>query len=200
MALKYETRLFINTDTSSYTKKDNDCFLNAYALSKNQFALWGKHISKECKISFVNIRLEQLYGDGDDNSKFTTWIINSCFNNQPVIELTSGEQRRDFIFIDDAIEAYGAIVQNSQKIDMGYTQIGLGTGQSVTVRQFVETGHNLSKSKSELCFGALPYRPNEYMDSHADTKILNDLEWKPKTSLEDGIKRIISNMKNNRYT
>ena len=85
-------------------------------------------------------------------------------------------------------------MRQSTELDNGYHQIGLGTGNSVTIRYFIELSHKLSKSTSELCFGALPHREHEYMESYADTKMLNHLGWKAKTSLDHGINKTLESL------
>ena len=46
--------------------------------------------------------------------------------------------------------------------------------------------------KTVLNFGAVPYREGEFMDIDENIQPLLELGWKPKTSLEDGIKKIVS--------
>ena len=64
--------IFINTDTIL------DKYLNLYSLSKNQLLEWGRFFCMHNKIRFINMRLEHFYGPGDEDSKFTTHVINSC--------------------------------------------------------------------------------------------------------------------------
>ena len=48
-----------------------------YSFSKNQFSELGKFISSHNnKIQFKNILLQHMYGPGDDESKFTSYVIN----------------------------------------------------------------------------------------------------------------------------
>ena len=91
-AISAGVKVFINTDTAL------DKYLNSYSLSKKQFMEWGKYFSLQKKIHFINMRLEHFYGPGDNSSKFTSYILKSCIENIPKLELTLGEQKRDFIF------------------------------------------------------------------------------------------------------
>jgi CDP-paratose synthetase len=196
LSINHDIKIFINTDTSSYPSTESTSFLNTYAISKKQFATWGRHLASDRSMSFVNIKLEQLYGPGDDRTKFIRWAIECCLKNEPSIQLTAGEQRRDFIYIDDAVEAYCALLHNSNKIDSGFTEIGLGTGKNESIRHFIESAHKICKSTSKLCFGALPYRTHEYMESIADNTILKNLGWTSRTSIEDGLKITINDLRN----
>lgn len=184
-ATRFNTDTFFNTDTILYP------YLNAYALSKKHFTEWGRQLVAHERIRFVNICLEHMYGPGDDPKKFTTWIVDRCLKHEPEIKLTLGEQRRDFIYITDAIAAYMRLLECTTALGAGFQEVGLGSGVAGTVRSFVETVHQLCASRSHLCFGALPYRDHEQMESRANTQRLRDLGWKCHTSLREGLLNMI---------
>src|SRR5207344_1577562 len=69
--ISFGVKTFFNTDTSL------NKYMNFYALSKKQFADWGRLLAGQKKIRFINIELEHFYGPGDDDSKFTASVIRS---------------------------------------------------------------------------------------------------------------------------
>jgi CDP-paratose synthetase len=174
--------LFINTDTIL------DKYLNLYSLSKNQLLQWGKFFSKNEKIRFANLRLEHFYGPEDDQSKFTSFIISNCKNNTPELNLTNGEQMRDFIHIDDVVSAYLTFLNKSNSFSEKFIEFDVGSGSAISIRQFVETVHRLTKSNTRLNFGALPYRLGEVMYSKADISTLSSMGWNCRFNIEDGLK------------
>ncbi|MDD5059028.1 MAG: NAD(P)-dependent oxidoreductase [Sideroxydans sp.] len=184
-AVATDVPLFLNTDTAL------DKFLNAYSLSKTQFAEWGSYFARQKNIRFINLRLEHFYGFGDDDTKFTTHVINNCLMNAPELKLTSGEQRRDFIYIDDVVAAYMLLLEKQEAIADWLAEFDVGSGEAVTIRQFVETVHRLTNSETRLNFGAHPYREGEVMLSQADTKSLRKLGWCCRHTLEQGLKLVI---------
>lgn len=177
--------LFINSDTVL------DKFLNPYALSKGQFAEWGKYFAQQKKIQFLNLKLEHFYGPKDDLSKFTTHVINSCLNNVPELNLTLGEQQRDFMYIDDVVAAYILLLAKRESLEESFTEFEVGSGVAISIRQFVETVHRLTASTTSLNFGAIPYRTGEAMFSQAHTNELKALGWDCQHSLESGLKQVI---------
>jgi len=177
--------LFLNTDTIL------DKYLNLYALSKNQFLQWGKFFSKQGKIRFGNIRLEHFYGPDDDPTKFTAHVINSCLNNIPELKLTKGEQKRDFIYIEDVVSAYMVLLEKMDSFDSPFVEFDVGSGKSVSIREFVETAHRLASSETHLAFGAIPYRQGEMMHSEADISSLIALGWQCRYDIEAGLKQVI---------
>ena len=178
---------FINTDTIL------DKYLNLYSLSKNHLLEWGKFYSMRNKIEFINMRLEHFYGSDDDDSKFTSYVINKCNSNTKTLQLTAGEQKRDFIYIDDVVTAYTTVLKRVNSHNKWFDEYDVGSGNSSSIKDFVEMVRRLTNSNIELNFGALPYRKNEVMNSKADVKRLIDLGWKCKYNLEEGLKLTINN-------
>lgn len=177
---------FINTGTVLSRE------VSLYALTKIQFEELGSYIANASNpnMQFINIKLQHMYGPGDHPSKFTSYVINSCKNNVPTLPLTFGEQKRDFIYIDDVVDAYSTILENLPKLDETQ-QIELGSGEAPRLRDFVETVHNLTGSKTELLFGEIPYRENDVMYMVANINNLKKLGWIPKFDITAGIKKII---------
>lgn len=190
-ALDAQTPLFLNTDTFFNSANIEYAYLTTYALSKRHFAEWGRALVTPDRIRFGNLRLEHLYGPDDGPEKFTTWIVAECLRNPATIDLTEGKQRRDFVHIDDVVEAYRLLLSKPDALDPGFQQIGIGCGQPTTIRSFAETAHALTGSTAQLRFGALPYRVNELPSSHADTRRLRRLGWSPRVTLRDGIRSLV---------
>ncbi len=187
-AINFNTDTFFNTDTILYE------YLNQYALSKKQFTDWGKLLAIQDKIAFLNIRLEHMYGPKDDTSKFVGAIVKQCLSNQEAIALTQGTQKRDFIYITDVVNAYLLLLKNKSKLKK-YQEVGLGSGEPVTIRFLVEFIHKLCESKSILDFGRLPMRQNEHESSKADLSYLESLGWTPRFSLKQGLIDMINKEK-----
>ena len=177
--------VFLNTDTIL------DKYLNLYALSKNQLLQWGKFFSMHEKIRFGNIRLEHFYGPNDDPTKFSAYVINSCVGNIPELKLTMGEQKRDFIYIDDVVAAYLVLLEKMDDFSSSFVEFDVGSGHAISIREFVEAVHRISASKTQLAFGALPYRDGEVMLSEANIDPLKALGWTCMTSLEHGLRSAI---------
>ncbi len=167
--------------------------VSLYALSKNQFSAWGGALAKQSpdKLRFIDIQLQQMYGYGDDRSKFTTHVIEACRNNEPQLALTSGEQRRDFIHIRDVISAFDCILEQHHSFAAS-DHIEVGSGDAVTMRSFVELAKHLACASTELEFGAVPYRADEAMLSVADTTRLRALGWQPMVSLVEGLRSVLN--------
>lgn len=178
--------VFLNTGTVLASN------VSPYALSKTQFSAWGAALAAQSpdRLRFVDIRLQQMYGPGDDRSKFTTHVIEACRADAPRLALTAGEQRRDFIHVDDVVRAYDLILERHDAFGASDV-IEVGSGDSVTMRDFVELTRQLAGASTALDFGAVPYRANEAMLCVADTTRLRELGWHPEVALIDGLRRLL---------
>lgn len=175
---------FINTDTVLDKRVSN------YALSKRHLRDWLHSYSD--RMTCVNVALEHFYGPGDNPSKFVTWIIQSLIKGVPTIKLTKGEQKRDFIHIDDAAAAFICILQDSLKKEKGFFHYEIGSGRLVSIADFVLLiKHLVGNTGTSLDFGAIPYRENEVMASKVDLTGVQRLGWTPAIELEAGLKGTI---------
>lgn len=180
-------KAFINTDT--LLEKN----INAYALSKAQLVDWMHFLSTK-STKMINVKIEHMYGAKDDENKFIYWLISQLKQNVEKVDLTSGIQKRDFIYIDDIVSAYETIIQNINTLS-NFEEFELGTGESVEVKTFIEKIYrellNTQELSTKLNFGAIAYRANENMNMQANITKLKTLGWKPMVSLENGIQLII---------
>lgn len=184
-AAKNNVKQFINTATSITS------LINNYTLSKNQFSEWGKLQSEHSSVQFINVVLEHFMGPNCSDNNFVSMLIHKMSKNIPYIDLTSGMQLRDFIYIDDVVEAYMCIIHHIPHIYDSYIEIPVGSGIPYRIKEICEQIKYFLKSKTELRFGYLPYREHEIMYSCADNTQLRKWGWNVRYSLEEAIKLII---------
>jgi nucleoside-diphosphate-sugar epimerase len=184
LSAKSGVKFFINSDT--ILNKN----ISEYTLSKNQFNEWLKLYSK--KIRCCNVKLEHFYGPGDNKTKFVIDLILSFLSRKKNIDFTPGNQKRDFIYIDDVVEAFIKILNFSLYNNFNYEEFEVGTQKYLKLKKFVRTVKNLSKNReTNLNFGALKYRKNEKMNININIKSLKKIGWRPKVSLRQGLLKTI---------
>jgi nucleoside-diphosphate-sugar epimerase len=191
MGMQSGLKCFINTD--SFFNKSGNSYSNLlnYSVSKKSLVNWLEKLSTNLKI--VNVILEHMYGPGDNPAKFVEHVIRKVGIEQvPYIALTYGHQRRDFIFLDDIVDAFLILVDYGRTEDFRFESFQVGSGFSTQVRDFVDQVKLISGSKTTLGFGDIPYRVDEIMSSQADITRLRRLGWKPVVTSSDGISRILN--------
>jgi CDP-paratose synthetase len=178
-ALKHKCKLFINTDTVL------DRFISPYALTKRQFQEWLYLKRNEIKV--INMQLQHFYGPGASSLNFISGMIARLRNNEQQIDLTKGEQMRNFIYIDDVVNAYLTVIEKQNLITDSYSSFQVCTSQLISIKELMILLKRLTSSKTILNFGALSYRENELMQSETNNSVLMSFGWKPSYSIEEGL-------------
>ncbi|GAA4937596.1 NAD-dependent epimerase/dehydratase [Algibacter agarivorans] len=188
LSQKYNSKIFINIG-SFITQGKGYNYLQDYALSKQQCSQWLRLIANKantCKV--IDFTMHHPFGPGDSESKFVSYIVKAIKERTAFIDLTPGEQKRDFIYVADVVSAIELALNQSGNLQKPYTQTDLGTGSSYTLRYFLETLKAVSgNTETKLRFGKLPYRENEIMEAKAVPDLLSSWGWKPNYTLNQGL-------------
>lgn len=165
--------LFINTDTT--LPRD----VNAYSLSKRHLADWLRHMAAAGLMRVLNVRLESIFGPGDDETKFPTKLVRALLRNEPKFPVTPGHQSRDFVHVEDAAAAFALLVEHAaEQLESPWIEADVGSGRAITIREFADLAKQLAGASTHLDFGALPYRHDELMWTRADLTLLSVLGWR----------------------
>ncbi|MGP8321440.1 MAG: NAD-dependent epimerase/dehydratase family protein [Methanosarcinaceae archaeon] len=140
--------------------------------------------------NLVILRPFGIFGELEGGHKFFPQVIDKLSRGLPV-QMTGGEQVRDYLYVDDLIDAYimAAAVPLKNVVEI----INIGSGNGIPLKEIaLNMAKQLDVSENLLQFGALPYRSDEIMYSVADIeKAKNVLGFQPKTPLEKGIKNMV---------
>lgn len=177
--LNLEKLHFINLGTSLPEK------FNLYSETKHDFV--KKACSRYPSLMFTNLILEQFYGPHDGT--IISLIIKALKSGDSHINLTAGDQVRDFIYYEDVLDA---IYITSKKSSGG--NFPVGSGEAITFRKMAELIKKMfANSQTKLCFGAIDYRENEIMNSLAQIDKLKGLGWSPRFNIEAGLRKTLAN-------
>jgi len=169
---------------------------NLYALTKLQAEEACRFYSSHYGLGIVNLRLFPPYGPGDNARKMIPSFIRSLLAGAAPM-MTKGEQRWDYIFIDDVINAYVKVLDSFEELSKrGFESYNIGTGDTTSVRSIGEMILELMGSKIEPLWGALPERSREltYLCSNID-KVKKAIGWAPRTTLREGLISTIDDLK-----
>jgi UDP-glucose 4-epimerase len=102
--------------------------------------------------------------------------------------LTRGEQRWDYLYVEDAARAiYEAAVKSEAQ-----GVFNLGSGEAVSLRHILELVRDLVDPSLPLGFGEIPYRPDQSMRLETSIDRLRAATgWKPRVSLDEGLRRTV---------
>ena len=139
------------------------------------------------KFPAVVVRLYLVYGPKQDQNRFLPIVINSCLKKES-FNCSHGLQLRDFIYIDDVIDAFLKILAN-KSIDGQIINIGYGSPKKIK-----EIIKNLKKKLNggKPIFGKVKIRKDEIMTLYPSIKKAKKLiDWTPKTNFNLGMKKTI---------
>lgn len=197
-AQRHGCQLFINTDSfftrqaSNLWREGREPYMATYTKSKYLFICVVKEEIEKRGVPFINMQLEHVYGLGDRKDKFVSFLLENLLRNTKRLELTSGSQMRDFIYVEDVLDAYLEVLKNIKKFnDSKFYQFEVGTGNAVSLRRFAEKAKELTGSVTELAFGQKPDARNEVVYSCANNGALMELGWKPQFDIANGLKKLI---------
>lgn len=138
--------------------------------------------------AFAWLRLFTAYGPGHG----TDWVLDSVvlqLLRGATPALSAGEQRWDFLYIDDVAEAVAAVLRTRAK-----GLFNLGSGQAPRLRDTVEALRDLVDPALPLRFGALPYTGPMHLQ--ADRRRLTAATgWEPQVPLDLGLRRLVESLR-----
>ena len=124
---------------NSSINAENDLNRKIYATSKIAAENLISNFCYKKKISFINARLFNMYGD-NDNFSIISKIIYSYQKKKKLKIYNYGNSVRDFIHADDVAKIYLKLLKNKKKY---FTTFDIGTGKGVKIIDLL----NLIKSK-----------------------------------------------------
>jgi nucleoside-diphosphate-sugar epimerase len=168
--------------------------ISLYSLTKSLSEELLKFHINTFDLPITIIRPSNVYGEKQSINFFIPQAINSLLEKAE-FDMTPGEQTRDFIHVDDVCKAtINIIEQNAFKKDI----INLSSNKEIKLKDLVLKIKELLKSKTQINFGAIPYRKNEIMRYKINNnKIIENLNWEPQISIMSGIKKIVKSVLDN---
>ncbi len=160
---------------------------NPYVESKLICEELCKAYNRDFGVRTVIIRFFNIYGPGQDVRFLIPKIIEGSKRGK--VELFDPQPKRDYVFVDDAVEAYLKAAQYKEK---SYEIFNIGSGKSYSVQEVVEMISKLTGKKIDVTYSN-KRRKNEIMDCKADySKAEKLLGWTPRVTIEEGLKQCIN--------
>ncbi len=162
-----------------------------YGASKAVGGLAARRRARELGLPAWYLRLASIYGPGDDPEKLLPAAIRCALARKP-LDITPGEQVREWLHVDDAVRALLAAVAAPPPEPVAI--VNVGTGEGMRLVDLVRSTFTLAGADPSLVrAGARPYRRGEVhrlvMDVSAAAGALGG--WHPAISLEEGLAALV---------
>ena len=188
--INYE--LFVNTGSSSeygfkkFPMKETDLLEPAsyYAVTKSSQTLLCSYIARLEKKPIVTLRPFSVYGPYEEQTRFVPVLLKSIYCNEK-INLVSPKIARDYIYVDDIVDAYLSI----DKLKKFPGEIfNIGTSVQSTIKDMVDIAMRVTGKTADCNWCGMQNRNWDTDNWVADiSKVKRLLDWLPKTNLEKGL-------------
>jgi len=166
--------------------------VNPYDVSKSCADLLCQMYFKTFKVPVCITRPGNVFGEGDINfSRLIPGVIRSIFFNQRPIIRSDGKFLRDYIYIEDVINAHLVLAQTMGKKKFYGQAFNFGTGKPRSVLEVAEKIASLMKKENlnpKILNEAHHEIKYQYLSSKKAKKLL---KWKATVSFEKGLKKTI---------
>ena len=163
-----------------------------YGISKSNQEQMVLVACKSLGISAIALRYQNVYGPGQSLRNPYTGIISifstRILNNNHINIFEDGKESRDFIFIDDVVDATVLAIEDTK---LQSCSLNVGSGVSTTVQEVAESLKTLFNSKVDIKITG-NFRLGDIRHNRADiSKIKKILGFSPKVSFESGLKQYV---------
>lgn len=188
---------FVNTGSSSEygiknkSMKESDLLapVTQYGSAKAAATLLCQAATNRYRLPVVTLRLFSPYGYYEDRRRLIPSVIISCLKNRNPA-LSSSRPVRDFIFIEDVLNAYVKAVQNINKAAGEIFNVAYG--RQYRIGEIVSRIIKITSSKVKPRWGNLAnprIEPPTWVADINKTKRL--LNWHPRHNLDKGLEKTI---------
>lgn len=170
--------------------------VSTYGVSKLAAEMYAKAYNQEFGTDIRIVRFFNVYGPRQTINFVVPIFINLALQNNPIKIFGEGNQTRCFTYVEDVADGVLKVFDKG-KAGEAYN---IGNNQPTTILELAQIVKELTSSKSEIIkvgFGKetrLKEREIEYRIP--DISKIKTLGWEPKTSVREGIKKMLEYVKN----
>lgn len=193
-----------NTNMPFSVHHNVDHPLSLYAASKKANELMAHTYSHLYGLPTTGLRFFTVYGPWGRPDMALFLFTKNILAGKPIDVFNYGKHRRDFTYIDDIVEGVIRVLDKTAQPnpqwsgdnpDPGTSKApfrvyNIGNNQPVDLMHYIEVLQDCLGKKAEL--NLLPLQPGDVPDTYADvTDLVNDVGYKPDTSVEEGIRNFV---------
>jgi len=172
-------------------------YTTPYQIHKLLGELYAYWFHEYYKLPVTVVRYFNVYGPGEVPGRYRNVIPNFIYwalNKQPLPITGSGEETRDFTYVEDAVEATILAAVKEEAVGEPFNIAG---GREIKIRYLAELINNLTGNTAGIV-----YKPRRDWDRHlrrlaSIEKAKKILGWQPKTPFEEGLKKTVEWFKQN---
>ena len=162
-----------------------------YAVAKYGCEKYLEYAHRCYDFPFTALRQTNCYGRKDNEFFVTEQIINQMLTNPDECNLGYAEPYRNFIFVDDMLDAWETVINNPDKCNDG-SIFTIGPDNPIKIRDYAELIAKKLDWKGTINWDTKLFRAGEiYWLNSNNTLIKKKLGWEPKVTLDEGLDKTI---------
>lgn len=166
-----------------------------YAVAKYGCEKYLEYAHRSHGLPFTAIRQTNAYGRKDNNFFVTEQIIYQMLTNPDEINLGYRKPFRNFIYIDDLLDAWEAVIENPDKC--AGEIFCIGPNNAIRIEDYANLIAQKLNWTGTINWDTKPARPGEiYLLNSTNSKITAALGWAPKVDIHTGLDKTIAVWKN----
>ncbi len=183
-----------NQDVLPLVETANPDPIAPYGVAKLAAERYCVSFSRVYPLEAVSLRYFNVFGPGQDpGSQYAAVVprfITEAAAGRPVPVYGDGEQKRDFTFVANVVEA---CLLAAEAEGVGGAVLNIATGRSVSVNELADAVGAVLGCKVEREY--LPARSGDIRSSWADVSAARSvLGWEPRIGLEDGLRATVESL------
>lgn len=164
----------------------------SYAMAKRYNEIYLASLFEEKGIESLALRFFNIYGPRQDNRMVIPRFMEQALSGKPLTVYGSGQQTRDFTYVDDAITATILLAEKVR----GFEIFNIANEREASIQQLAETIISSSNSNSTIQHIDAPKKRYDYEVGRrfgSSEKLEKATGYKPKTSLKEGLEILFNN-------
>jgi len=155
-----------------------------YGVSKLTGEFLADSYTKNFELGVLSLRYFTVYGPKQRPDMATNRLIKSAFTGDTFEKFGSGEQIRDFTYVDDIVNAN--ILASARNMAGTHTTLNIGGGSGVSLNELINLVEEISNKKINIALKDVSL--GDAARTGADiSRAKQMLNWEPKFALKDGL-------------
>jgi nucleoside-diphosphate-sugar epimerase len=157
-------------------------YRDAFTSAKISLYSLGRAIAEHHDMKFIWPRIFYVYGTGQKSASLMPTVIRSILNNEK-LNIKAPNAQNDYVYVDDVAEGFLVLLEKCQESGV----YNIGTGKPISNKEIIDIVYEeLNHEKpdidrdipSDVCY-------------YADATKIRALGWKPRYSIEEGIRKTL---------
>lgn len=162
-----------------------------YAVAKYGCEKYLEYAHRSLGLPFTAIRQTNAYGRTDNNFFVTEAIISRMLQNPNEINMGYAKPWRNFIYVEDLIDAWMAVIDNWNIVNTGKI-FTIGPDNAISIQNYVEKIAKRLNWQGKINWNKQPNRDGEIYWLNSNHNLITKLlGWEPKFSLDEGLCKTI---------